>query len=369
MRLDVQEQPTFGSIEASRSNEIYSFNPLGDSRWDAFVDQHPLSSAFHTSAWLRALQSTYGYEPVAFTTSPPDEDLRNAFLFCRVNSWLTGRRLVSVPFADHCELLYGAGADFVSISQFLSNALRKENLDYIELRPVNSPPNSGVVAQSNAAYWLHRLDLTPPVESLFQNLGRDSIQRKIRRAEREHLRYEEGQSSLLLDAFYRLLLLTRRRHRVPPQSFEWFRNLADRFGKKLKIRVAFRRETPVAAIVTLQHRQTLVYKYGCSDAAYHSLGGMHLLLWASILEAKREGLREFDLGRSDLDHNGLITFKDRWGAERSQLTYWRLTGRSKRARFRPLPESSQGRFLRMILTSLPDRAFCLAGRLMYPLIG
>ena len=37
--------------------------------------------------------------------SPPDEPLENGFLFCRVESWLTGRRLVSLPFSDHCEPL------------------------------------------------------------------------------------------------------------------------------------------------------------------------------------------------------------------------------------------------------------------------
>ena len=61
---------------------------------------------FHTSGWLRALQRTYGYEPVAFTTSPPGADLdERRSLFCDIRSWLTGRRLVSLPFSDHCEPL------------------------------------------------------------------------------------------------------------------------------------------------------------------------------------------------------------------------------------------------------------------------
>ena len=84
---------------------VHILDPLSDQRWPEFVRHHPNASAFHTAGWLRALRVTYGYEPVAFTTSAPSEELRNALLFCVVRSWLTGSRLVSLPFSDHCEPL------------------------------------------------------------------------------------------------------------------------------------------------------------------------------------------------------------------------------------------------------------------------
>src|SRR5207247_3253868 len=90
---------------------------------------------------------------------------------------------------------------------------------------------------------------------------------------------------------------------------------------RLTIRVASQRERPVASILTLCYRDTLVYKYGCSDASSHSLGAMQFLFWKAIQEGKQRGVRKFDLGRSDPDNTGLITFKDRWGAARSVLTY------------------------------------------------
>ena len=83
------------------SNRI---QPLTDPRWAELVKRHPRSSVFHTREWLEALHRTYGYEPVAMTTCSPDA-LTNAVVFCRVESRLTGRRLVSLPFSDHCELL------------------------------------------------------------------------------------------------------------------------------------------------------------------------------------------------------------------------------------------------------------------------
>src|SRR5438034_5555456 len=100
----------------------------------------------------------------------------------------------------------------------------------------------------------------------------------------------------------------------------------------MKLRIASKAGQPIASIVTLSFRDVLVYKYGCSDERFHNLGGMHLLLWKAIQEGKSNGAREFDLGRSDRDNPGLITFKDRWGATRSQLTYWRYPAAVPQAR-------------------------------------
>jgi len=82
-----------------------SLNPLIHPRWDSFAAAHSKSSVFHQRAWLQALQDTYGYEPFFVFASGSDETLRDGFLFCEVKSRITGKRLVSLPFADHCEPL------------------------------------------------------------------------------------------------------------------------------------------------------------------------------------------------------------------------------------------------------------------------
>jgi hypothetical protein len=48
-----------------------------------------------------------------------------------------------------------------------------------------------------------------------------------------------------------------------------------------------------------------------------------MLFWKAIQDAKSSGLQELDMGRSDWGNLGLIKFKDRWGAARCTLTYWR----------------------------------------------
>src|SRR3989442_15072565 len=114
---------------------VYELDPLGDPRWTALVESHPLSSIFHTREWLNALRQTYNYKLRAFTTSAPGSVLSNGIVFCQVNSWLTGSRLVSLPFSDHCDPLVESPDDL----EALLSAVRQEAAGpflYAEIPPV-----------------------------------------------------------------------------------------------------------------------------------------------------------------------------------------------------------------------------------------
>jgi len=340
---------------------IYTLDPLRDPRWPEFVERHPSASIFHSRAWLAPLRHTYGYEPIAYTTSPPRAELSNGLVFCRVDSWLTGRRLVSLPLSDHSEPLTDTEEELQYVLGFLERDLRRENWKYIELRPLRSSPGQSPAFQKSRAFYFHRMDLRPSLEVLFRGLHKNCTQRKIRRAEREVLTYEGGRSEALLRKFYQLLLLTCRRRQLPPQPLKWFRHLIDSAGDSVKIRVASKDGRPVASILTLSFKHSLVYKYGCSDARFNSLGGMHFLLWHAIQEAKRSGLHEFDLGRSDLQTPGLATFKDRWGATRSVLNYLRCS-------VSPAPSASTGwtvAIAKQLCGRLPDNVLIAAGNMFY----
>jgi len=306
---------------------VYTLDPLEDPRWRELVARHSLASVFHTVEWLTALHQTYGYEPVAFTTSEPGAALQDGVVFCQVRSWLTGRRLVSLPFSDHCEPLVASVERFRSIAAHLERVRGDGHWDYVEVRPRSGVMDGASNATPAERYWAHQVDLRPSEETLFAALHKDSIQRKIQRADREGLVYEEGRDERALRAFYELLQMTRRRHQLPPQPLQWFRSLIAGFHEALKIRLARHGGRPVAAILTVRHRDTMVYKYGASDEAFHPLGGMHLLLWKTIQEARSAGCAALDLGRCDLDNAGLATFKERWGAARSDMTYWQYAPR------------------------------------------
>ncbi len=260
------------------------------------MDGHPDSSIFHTPGWLEALARTYAYRPIAYTTSPGGKDITSGQVFCDIDSWVTGRRLVSLPFSDHASLLLENQNDLQELGSFLQEKVDRKVYKYVEMRPQASPRTATEPFAGSKLFYSHRLSLKGDLESLFRSFHPSCVQRKVRRAEREKLDYTEGRSEKLVQQFYRMLLRSRRRYGLPPQPISWFRNLVTCLGSNLKIRMASRNGTLICGIITLTHKKSMVYKYGCSDPKQHKLGGMALLFWKAIQEAKNCGLRRIRYG-------------------------------------------------------------------------
>lgn len=340
---------------------LHILDPLLDRRWDDLAASHPRSSIFHSRAWLQALARTYGYRPMVATGTPAGRPLSGGIIFCEVDSWITGNRLVSLPFSDHAEPLLNETTGVIEIAEWMRSARGQNRWRYIELRPVLWDAPRDFPARPSRSFWLHDLSLEPPLGKIFDKLHRNCLQRRIRRAEHAQLCYENGRSESILNDFYQLLLMTRKRHCLLPQPRAWFRNLADCMGSGLNIRLVRKDGVPIAAILTMLHRGTAVYKYGCSDAKFHHLAGMPLLLWKLIEESKAAGAEQVDFGRTDLNNEGLIEFKDRFGTIRRKITYLRF------------PEHSAGKCLsgsnlpvvRRIFSVMPGAISSLAGKLAY----
>jgi Acetyltransferase (GNAT) domain len=345
--------------------QLYTLDPLSDSRWDDLVAVHPRASVFHRKGWLEALAKTYGYQPVVVTSSPPGTPLSDGIVFCRVKSWITGKRLVSLPFADHCEPLLNETGDSSEFVNWVREECTRGAWKYVELRPLSwdAPANCPIMA--SRSYWFHALDLTPSLEQIFDGFHKSSVQRRVRRAKRENFEYEAGCSEPLLKDFYKLLMITRRRHQGLPQPRAWFRNLIDGMGKDLEIRLVRKDGTPIAAILTVRHRTTVVYKYGCSDEKFHPLAAMPFLFWRLIEESKTAGAVQIDFGRTDLDNHGLTVFKDRLGATRKQLTYFRYPESAKKKGV--MDGALPG--VRRLFSALPDALLPWAGNMVYRHIG
>ena len=346
------------------AGNVYEIDPLSDPRWAALVESHPQASVFHSTQWLRALQMAYNYEPVAVTTSSPATPLSNALVFCRIRSALTGRRLVSLPFSDHCEPLVSHPDEFDELLLHTKVNLGRGKWKYMEVRPVSHYPGSRTGLGVSLAYQFHRLDLQSNAMELFATFHKDCVQRKIRRAERDKLKYEEGYSEALLTKFYRLMVMTRRRHCLPPQPLAWFRALIASFGNGLKIRIALKDEHPVAGILTLAHNRTMVYKYGCSDPAYNKFGGTAFLFWQAVQDAIAIGCAELDMGRSDIDNAGLIAFKEHWGARGTVLRYWTYPNQPQKPR-----SAWQKNLAKRVVSAAPDAVLQAVGTILYPHIG
>jgi len=343
-------------------------NAPADGPWEEFLQFHPRASVFHTRGWQRTLAETYGYQPRILATYGPGRVLRSALVFSQVESWCTGRRLVSLPFTDHCDALVDSPADAESLLDQLGEIIQREQLRYAELRPRTTASLLGAASRlaPHSKLILHTVSLRASMEEILHATHKECIRRKIRRAEKEGLNYSVGRDETKVLHFYQLMIRTRRRHGFPPQPLKWFQNLVRCMGDNLAIHVAYKSNVPVAATLTLQFRQALVYKYGCSDKRVANLGGTPFLFSKMFEYAKDRGLEEMDLGRSDLDEPGLITFKNRLGGVQEQVEYFRLPASREK-------QESGAPWLRELVKVgcgyAPDSLLVGAGKLLYRHLG
>lgn len=346
---------------------IHEIDPLQDARWPDLVQRHRNASVFHTRGWLKAVRETYGYQPAVLTTTgPAGSDLANGVVFCRVRSWLTGRRLVSLPFSDHCEPLVSSAEHLRVLLAALAERAQAEGCRYVELRPASGSIGSEPFWHTSEDFYIHRLDLSPGADSLFRHFHRNCIQRKIRRAQTEGIEVRSGRDAAEVKSFYALVVHTRRRQGLPPQPKRWFDSVMRCMGDSALIRCAYKNGRAIAGILTLQHGKSLYYKYGASEAQFHSSGAVPYLFWEAIQDAIRDGLQELDMGRTERENSGLVTFKERWSAVRSALSYFRAPASA------PNPAAGSDwarRFAKSACNHMPERCLTAFGTLAYRHIG
>jgi hypothetical protein len=92
---------------------------------------------------------------------------------------------------------------------------------------------------------------------------------------------------------------------------------------------------------------------------------MPFLFWKLIEESKTVGEELIDLGRSDWDQVGLIVFKEKLGASRRTLQYYRFPNRG--SGHNGWKDNFRG--VRRMIPVLPNVLARVAGGLMYRHMG
>ena len=151
-----------------------------------------------------------------------------------------------------------------------------------------------------------------------------SARRAIRKAEREGLTIRVATDEAAMREFYRLTVLTRRKHGLLPQPWRFFRNIhkhhmAAGAGYLL---LAEHNGVVIAGDLLLHFRDELTYKFNASDPQYLHLRPNNLLLWHAMKTGADLGCRSLDLGRCEEDNEGLRRFKLLWGSREEDLSYY-----------------------------------------------
>ena len=298
---------------------------LSDSRWNTFVEQQTRDIFYYSPAWLDLLTEIYGYSVFLLTTTNRTGQITGALPLCFMQSPLTRRRLVSLPFSDFCPLLAtdeAAAKDLVDQALSLAHQHRAH---YLELR---TGANDMLAKRSDLVrgdlYVTWRLPLRSDVGVMWSGL-RKPVQHQIKKSQKLGVQVRIAQHREEMADYYRLHLQTRsKKHGMPAQPERYFLGLWDSFATRgaVKLLLAEYQGSVIAGMILLASGSTVRYAYGASDERYLSLAPNNLLTWEAITWGCTHGYQTLDMGRTACDNEGLMEYKRRWGAIKEPLPYF-----------------------------------------------
>jgi len=340
---------------------LTELKPTVNPRWDEFVLGHAEGMVYHHSAWQQVLAETYGYKPLNLgITSSDGSQISGIFPLMFVNSFLTGRRVVSLPFTTYCNPLMPEGS-LEEAMHFAFNRFR--GVRYVELKLLEGEQGStgdlGVVS----TFVSQVLSLAPDIDKLFLSFHPRSIRHRVRRAERVGLVFRLGDRESDLRQFYKFYNLMRRKNGLPPQPYTFFSNMHRILTPRglLELPVVEFEGNVIAAAVLLKGRFTWHLEYSDSDPRFLQQGSNQFLIWKCIEMAHQAGAKNFDFGRTSLSHDSLLEFKDRWQAKRRAIRYYYFPQQTKVNYSRNYSDSLLGRLNK----KLPLSLLTWEGRLLY----
>jgi hypothetical protein len=340
-------------------HQVTTLRTLDGADWDSDLSNIPNASFFHGLTWARILADTYGFAPLYLRT---DDGAPPAFLpLMEVNSCLTGRRGVSLPFTDECDAPGAKQDSFDRLLRASLDYLSSRNWRYLELRGNESNLSAAVGSARFFGHEIRFSERTP--EDAFAKFS-NSTRGAIKKAEKSGVVVEAASKLEDMDAFYSLLCQTRQRHGNPPQPIKFFRELhrhAIEANSGLLL-LARHQGSVVAGAIFLHSGQSAIYKYAASNSESRHLSANNLVLWRALERYTREGYSSMLLGRTSLENEGLRRFKLGWGSREYSIKYFRY---AKKAReFVAGTDNSSGWQTR-IFKLLPQRLSRHLGALAY----
>jgi len=311
---------------------------------------------FHSEAWRTAVEEAFGLDIAAF--SPASEAGGSAF-YSLVDD-IRGRRLVSTPFSDFCEPHLSTEAGWTEYTSHLRSYECP-----ITLRPFANPIalQDDSFEHRGGLLW-HGIDLTDGASGLFDRL-KSRVRTKIRRVPKQGVTFRASSSKADIAAMHAMhVQLRKAKYGLLAQPKRFFDVLSDNFADDMVVVFAELDGEPIAGMTFFAYNGVWYYKFSASYP--NTVRPNPALMMHAIEIASERGLTEVDLGRSDADQPGLLSFKEQFDPQSRELftLVWQPPGWTDE---RGAAVGSTLGELTKILTApeIPEDAAARAGDLLY----
>jgi CelD/BcsL family acetyltransferase involved in cellulose biosynthesis len=269
---------------------------------------------------MQVLTDTYGWAISAYVLLDDRGEPKAGIPYCRITDML-GDRIVALPFSDYCDPLVNDAECWRSLIDRLVPEQRPINVRCLHNDVPLGDERFALVKQ---AKW-HRLDLRPELDALWGAMH-DSTHRAIRKSQRESLEVRVAKSEQELRTFFEMHLKVRKyKYGLLAQPYSFFQNIWRHFVDRQQgfLLLAISEDKIVAGDFFIEWKDTLYYKFNASLPGDLSHRPNDLLIWEGIQHGKNRGRAYLDFGLSDIDQEGLVRYKRKFGTEEKTISFLR----------------------------------------------
>jgi len=348
-------------------------DPITDPRWDKFVESHPFGLVCHLSGWKRILEQSFNHmKGYYFVLFDENDKIKAGLPIYEVKSWLTGKRLVSIPFATLCDPLISTSEEMTVLLKEVMEFSRDRNISYLEIRTLFSPSlvkkNGRLYKTSDYRHHYLPLDATPDL--LMQSFHRTCVRKNIRKASKSSLKIKVAVDMSDVDNFYRLYSKTRKHLALPPHPYRFIQTIWNEFSvdKRVIVLLAEKEGQPIASMLLYKFRDRVSAEYLGWDRMFADVRPSSYIYWEAIKLAHSEGYKIFDFGRTSKLNKSLMDFKIRWGTKVIELPQF-FYPEKVAEEMSEHEKTISYRIMRKICSSVPEAAFQAVGKMCYRHLG
>lgn len=346
---------------------IITLDKSHDPMVEDFLKTSEEATVYHTPEWRDALIATYGYEPI-YLGCVEDEKLSALMPMMLVKSWLTGRRLVSLPFSNICGPV-GSASQTAPLVEEALRVYAERNAKALEIRTQPGIKRLSDDRFTGVGYFITSIvRLYPDPDRVWSGFKDRNVRTEVRQAMKKGVETRAGVTEEDLKSFYDLFAASRLRHGVPCQPYRFFRNLWRHMAPKyLDLILATVEGQVVGGLITLGLGKTLCAAYIGSDFAFRSRRVHQLMFWKAMEMGCERGFEAFDFLRTPRNSESLRYFKTRWGAYEEDLEY--LYHPEVAGTASTVEDSAKYAIMTRVLKRSPLFVGKLLGRMLYRHLG
>jgi hypothetical protein len=297
MQVKIENQISDATYEKARQLENYSI--------------------YHTKNWHRVLKDSFNWDVKALTI------YEGSLIFFL--PFITKKRLdlkeynICLPLSHKIGPAY-ANREIVESKEQIDLFNKMSNLevhDRINTSSLKTFSENTIITTNLQSYQ--------NVDSLFDDLDKSSIQRKIRKAQKENVITRVTDKKADFEHFSFLQNITRKKQGSPAYPADFFSNLYHHFKNTnhINLHLAYYEGVAVAGVIFSNFNKRAIYLYGASvdDRNLYRIGINQIVMWNAIEKAFNDGCKVVDFGKTPYALHSLEKYKLKWAGSSDELVY------------------------------------------------